>query len=158
MNLKKILLASVLALGIAEAANAQVALQYGQVGYSLTSTILSGSAVTYATTATPYNLTSLSVPPGHWSCQASVVTTAAGTTLTASTVAFNTTSATLPTAPANGYATSASSGTIPGGVTSATYNYDNLTGGAQTLYTVIQAAFTGAAPTGYGQMTCWQRG
>ena len=161
--LKKILLGAVFACGIGFAAipaDAQVTTctsSGGQVGQCFTNSVVSGSAITLTTTATPYNLTSLvNLPPGHWACQGGIITSAAGTTLTMVIAAINSTSATLTTAPAGGYAQTPSSGTIAGGTQTGIAMLD-LTA-PTTEYLVVQAAFTGTAPTAYGQLTCWQRG
>jgi hypothetical protein len=130
----------------------------GQVGQFITSTVLVGSAVTYTTTATPYTLTSVSLPAGHWACQGSVIDTAAGTTFPSAIAAFNTTAATLPTAPAGGYSQyTVSATTGVGGGETGVYMID-VTTAPTVVFLVIQAAFTGTAPTAYGQATCWVRG
>jgi hypothetical protein len=125
----------------------------GNIGEVVTSAILVGSAVTLTTTATPYNLTSVALTAGQWSCQANVIATAAGTTFPSLIVAFSTTSATLPTAPNLGYSQSSVSATTGvGGVESgvAQVQASALT----TVYAVVQGAFTGTAPTVYGAINC----
>jgi hypothetical protein len=130
-----------------------VAPQNGQLGEVQSINVPVGSAVTYTVTATSYNLGSLTLTPGQWSCQASVVTTAAGTTFVSAIVAFNTVSATLPTAPAGGYSQANLGGsTGVGGLQSGVYNVTVAT--VTTLYVVSQAAFTGTAPTFYGSANC----
>jgi hypothetical protein len=138
--------------------NNGVAAPAGYIGEDQSLSVVVGSAITYTTTATPYNLGSLTLSQGRWICQAHIINTAAGTTFTSSIVAFNTTSATLPTAPAGGYAQAAQSSTIIGGVTSGLYSYLNAGPGPVTMYVVSQAAFTGTAPTFYGGADCIRTG
>lgn len=131
-----------------------VAAPVGNVGELVTSTVLVGSAVTLTTTATPYNLTSVVLTQGQWRCQANVIATAAGTTFPSLIVAFDATTATLPTAPAGGYAQSiVSAGTGIGGVVSGAADFQ-ISANAATEFAVVQGAFTGTAPTVYGSVTC----
>jgi len=125
------------------------------IGDTYTTTVLLANAVTYTVTATPYNLASISLPFGKFVCYGQVIDTAAGTTFPSAIAAFNTVSATLPTAPAGGYTQYAVSAgaTVGGGVTGpAIVN----SVGPTVEYLVIQAAFTGAAPTAYGAINCVQ--
>jgi len=110
----------------------------GQVGEVQTLSVPVGSAVTYTTTATPYNLGSLTLTQGEWMCEASIIDTAAGTTFPSAIVAFNTVSAT----------------TGVGGGNSGLAVVQVAAGAPVTLYVVIQAAFTGTAPTAYGAANC----
>jgi hypothetical protein len=136
-------------------AQAGVSAPAGQVGELVTSTVLLGSAVTYTVTATPYNLTSVSLSPGQWQCSGNVINTAAGTTFVSSIAAFSSTSATLPTAPAGGYSQTAMGGsTNVGGLVTGVANIQVPAGAPVTYYLVMQAAFTGVAPTAYGSVNC----
>lgn len=125
----------------------------GEVGEIVQTTIASTAAVTLTTTATPYNLLSFALTPGQWECLASLINTGAGTTQTLFEAAFNTTSATLPTAPANGWAqTGATISTNATGLV--TGKFEVQISALTTYYLVMQSAFTGTAPTAYGQATC----
>ena len=125
------------------------------IGDTYTTTVLVGGAVTYTVTATPYNLASISLPFGKFACYGQVINTAAGTTFTSSIAAFNTTSATLPTAPAGGYSqTNMGAGTAVGGLVTGPAIVNSV--GPTVEYLVIQAAFTGTAPTAYGSINCVQ--
>lgn len=117
------------------------------------STVLVGSAVTFTNTNTVYDLTSVPLAPGRWSCSGNIVTTASGTTFPSVIAGMNTTSATLQTLPGGGAAQSPISvGTGVGGIRTGTYVFD-LTAGA-VLYLSAKAQFTGSAPTMYGDETC----
>lgn len=142
----------------AQIAGGGAALGGGQVGQVVQVNVPSGSAVTYTTTATSYNLATLSLPAGHWACQANVVDTAAGTTFPSAIIAFSTTSATLPTAPQLGYTQYAVSATTTVGGGSSGIALFDFNSAPNLVYAVIQAAFTGTAPTAYGSAQCWQRG
>lgn len=171
-DFRKILLGTAVALGLGIAAIPEIAeaqtistcnLNAGQIGQCFISSTLVGAAITLTTTATAYDLAGVglpsfvNLPPGHWACQASVIATAAGTTFPALVVAWNTTSVTLPTAPAGGYSQSIISATTGvGGVQSGIAMFDLTV--PTSLYIVVQGTFTGTAPTAYGQGTCWQRG
>lgn len=148
--LSKLLAATALALGLSAAEPA-----FANIGDTYTTTVLLGGAVTYTVTATPYNLASISLPLGKYECFGQVINTAAGTTFVSSIAAFNTTSATLPTAPAGGYAqTAMGASTNVGGLLAGPYI---VTSAAPTVaFLVIQAAFTGTAPTAYGAINCIQ--
>ena len=125
------------------------------IGEVVTLTVASGAPVTFTLTATPYNFGSVVLTQGRWLCQADLIVGAAGTTMTSLIVAFNSTPATLPTAPAGGYATMVTSATTTtlGGVNSGLTPI-LVTTATQTEYVVMQAGFTGTAPTGYGQANC----
>jgi hypothetical protein len=65
----------------------------------VSATLASGSAISL-TTATPANITSISLPPGDWDVSGNVIFDESSIGGTEFTAAINTTSATLPTAPA----------------------------------------------------------
>ena len=74
----------------------------GSVGQYVEAEVLIASAVTL-TTATPANVTSISLTAGDWDVSGNVCTdVAGGTVLTSVESAINTTSATLPTRPGKG--------------------------------------------------------
>jgi hypothetical protein len=135
-----------------------IAAPQGTFGEDVSASVLLGSAVTLATTATPYNLVAagISLPAGEWMCSASVTYTGAGTTTTLLTAAFNSTSATLPTNPAGGYSQVGGAAwlTAPGGVQVPPTIVQVPAGAPQVEYLVVQASFTGSAPTAYGQYHC----
>ena len=115
--------------------------------------VASADAVTLTTSTTSNTLTSIGLDAGAWTCAASAVSTGAGTTFPLLKIGFNTTDATLPTAPAGGYAQCAgSAGTGAVGCVSRAY-FLNLTAAA-TEYVVVNATFTGTAPTAYGEVAC----
>ena len=68
----------------------------GQVGELLSSLIPTGSKISL-TTATPANVTSLTLTPGDWDVWGNINLVAASATVTALTGGINTTSATVPT-------------------------------------------------------------
>lgn len=119
----------------------------------LDSTVASGSAVSL-TNATPANITSLSLQPGTWDISGSLLLNVDGSTVTSSIQGgFNTTSATLPTAPnAGGYAF------IPG-ITTAGVAPSLILGPQRmvltqttTVYLVVQAAFSVSTAGGFGYL------
>ena len=126
----------------------------GNVGEEMTSSIVVGSAVSL-TTATPANVTSLSLTAGDWDvCGATVLFNAGASTVTTSEIAgISTTSATLPTAPAGGY-------TVDQGISITGNTLPSLTLGCQreslasttTVYLVAQAAFTVSTNSAYGKL------
>ena len=123
----------------------------GDLGEYISSTVLAGNALS-VTTATPLNITSISLTPGDWDVRGSVVFVGAGSTvLTQVTAAIGQTSATLPTLPAaDGY--SQISGTLGTGTTQV------LSAGVTrvslaittTIYLLAQATFTTSTLTAYG--------
>jgi hypothetical protein len=135
-----------------------VAAPAGQFGEDISATVLVGAPVTLTTTATPYNLVTAGIvlSGGEWLCTASVTYTGAGTTTTLLTAAFNSTSATLPTNPAGGYSTVGGAAwlTAASGIQVPETIVQVAAGAVQTEYLVLQAAFTGTAPTAYGQYHC----
>ena len=125
----------------------------GYVGEYISSTVLSGSALSI-TTATPLNITSISLTAGDWDVWGNVVFVGASSTVTTQvTAAISTTTATLPTLPGGGgYAQiSGTLGTtttqvLPTGITRISI------ASTTTVYLVAQAAFTTSTMSGYGAL------
>ena len=122
----------------------------GNVGELIESSIASGSAVSM-TTATPANITSISLTAGDWDVWGNVwITLNGGTTTTQLIGAINTTSATLPTAPGAGAYTQLNTGTVgqpwgwPAGQRRISIS------GTTTVYLVGQASFSGSTLSMYG--------
>lgn len=156
-KLRAALAALMLAAASGGPALADTTLNGGQIGETITNTVLIASHVTYTTTATSYNLATVILPGGHWQCVGNVINEAAGTTFTSSIAAYGTTSATLPTAPAGGYSqVNMGASTGIGGLVTGPYNIDTDAG--TTIYLVINASFTGTAPHAYGSSVCTRRG
>ena len=122
----------------------------GNIGELIESSIASGSAVSM-TTATPANITSISLTAGDWDVWGNVwITLNGGTTTTQLIGAINTTSATLPTAPGAGAYTQLNTGTVgqpwgwPAGQRRISIS------GTTTVYLVGQASFSGSTLSMYG--------
>jgi hypothetical protein len=122
----------------------------GNIGELIESSIASGSAVSM-TTATPANITSISLTAGDWDVWGNVwITLNGGTTTTQLVGAINTTSATLPTAPGAGAYTQLNTGTVgqpwgwPAGQRRISIS------GTTTVYLVGQASFSGSTLSMYG--------
>ena len=122
----------------------------GNIGELIESSIASGSAVSM-TTASPANITSISLTAGDWDVWGNVwITLNGGTTTTQLIGAINTTSATLPTAPGAGAYTQLNTGTVgqpwgwPAGQRRISIS------GTTTVYLVGQASFSGSTLSMYG--------
>lgn len=127
----------------------------GNVGEVVSSLVASGSAVSL-TTATPANITSISLTAGDWDVQANVNVLGASTTTAAAAlqqVGISTTSATLPTdgsqvivavpvATTTSFNTGASIPRVRINVSITT-----------TVYLVAEATFTAGTVTAYGGIT-----
>lgn len=122
----------------------------GNIGEFISSTVLVGSQVAL-TTATQTNITTISLTAGDWDVFGNIVyNAAAGTVATQFVSGINTTSATLPTAPAGGYNTMAASFTAAS-VAAFTLSTSRLSlSGTTTVYLVGFAAFSVSTMGGYG--------
>lgn len=138
---------STLILGVATNSNASA----GYIGEYISSNVAVGSAVPI-TTATPLNITSISLTPGDWDVRGNIVFVGASSTVTTQVIAaINTVSATLPTLPAAGgyQEISGTLGTTTTQVLSAGITRVSLSV-TTTIYLVAQATFTTSSMTGYG--------
>lgn len=127
----------------------QSALFLGQPGETV-----SGSLTPVAmTTATPANVNTISLPPGEWTCSASIqLIPAGGATVTVFQGAWNTTSATMPTMPTG--SAFLQTGSWTGGEVRTTGSWTiDLTAqtGNSNVYLVGAASFSG----GTLQMNAW---
>lgn len=123
----------------------------GSVGQYVESLVPVGSAVSL-TTATPANVTSISLTAGDWDVSASVNFVFTTTTTTVSSSGVSSTSGALPTdgtEVANGYRLDASSGTTGNGLPRKRFSLNATT----TVYLVASATFTGGTATAYGAIT-----
>jgi hypothetical protein len=144
-------------------ASGAAAANAGSVGQIIRSTIPVGSAVTL-TTATPANVTSMSVTAGDWDVFASVdFNPAATTSITQLIESISLTSATLATQPGG-----AGLGPDPNDTWSQVAAANNglinmysqttlLISATTTVYLVAQATFTVAGMTAYGTLTARRR-
>lgn len=126
----------------------------GHVGEFLSSIVLVGSAVAL-TTATPANVTSLSLTAGDWEVAGEIWFNPAGTTIpTQQIAAINTASATLPTAPAIGVARAQQSGTAATGVGSILVvgSCRISLAATTTVYLVAQSTFTVSTMGAFGKL------
>jgi hypothetical protein len=131
----------------------------GNVGEIISSTVLAGSAVALTTSVTA-NITSISLTAGDWDVWGNIAFVGAGgASSTIYQAAINTTSATLPTAPASGaYGVL----TLPSGASNAT---QIMQAGQQrlslasttTVYLVASTVFAGGTCTGYGYIGARRR-
>lgn len=124
----------------------------GSVGEYVESSIASGSAVSLTTTVAA-NVTSISLTAGDWDVQADMHLTAGATTVTAYTIAaINTTSATLPTAPAGGRVNWGDANAVTGNVLpSLTTGITRLSlSGTTTVYFVGYGQFTVSTLAAWG--------
>lgn len=120
----------------------------GKVGEFPSSSVAVGSAVSL-TTATPANITSISLTAGDWDVEANGNINYTLATVSGASGGISTTSATLPTD-----GSEANSGVQLTGVTTK----DTITlprkrvnvSGTTTVYLVIQSTFTGTSASGYG--------
>jgi hypothetical protein len=126
--------------------------QAGSVGEYISSTVLTGSAVSL-TTATSANITSISLTAGDWDVSGAIsFNMAASTSVQQYQVAVSTTSATLPTTPpwarqnlnVNPYAPGAISAHIAAGIVRMSLS------GTTTVYLVAQSSFTVSTMSAYG--------
>lgn len=122
----------------------------GSIGEYKSSTVLAGSAVSL-TTNTQANITSLSLTAGDWDVWGNVIFSAGGSTVTTQAICgINTTSATLPTAPAGGaygFWVGTVTGQAPGVVAGQTRISIAST---TTVYLIGYAVFTTSTLAGYG--------
>lgn len=131
----------------------------GSVGELISSVILSGSAVSL-TTATPANVTSISLTAGDWDVWAELWLSAnAATLVTNISTGISQTSATLPTTPADGTSrsddpTSYGAGLVPTlPVASCRISLASTT----TVYFVVNATFTVNTLAAYGKIQARRR-
>lgn len=125
--------------------------QGGSVGEYISSTVLSGAAVSLVN-ATPKDITSIALSAGDWNVWGSVaITFGVGATGTVSAGWVSSTSASFPTPPDNGAVaqfpmtgTSAATQLFPAGV--ARFSLSAPT----TVYLSCQVAFTGGTSSAYG--------
>lgn len=122
----------------------------GDVGEYVSSEILAGSAVAL-TTATPTNITSISLTAGDWEVHGTVALANVGTTITLVQGAINTTSAALGTPP-NAGARLVWNGSVTAGTFSQSVGERRLSlSSTTTVYLVTAATFTGGTScSGYG--------
>lgn len=124
----------------------------GKVGEIIQSTVLVGAPVGLST-ATPADVTSISLTAGDWDVWGSVwFTPAATTSVTIFQGAVNTTSATLPTAPAGGaYFKKMQAALVPNAVFGSPVGTTRISvASTTTVYLVTQATFTADALSAYG--------
>lgn len=128
----------------------------GVVGELISSTIASGSAVNVTPSATPVNVTSISLTAGDWDVWGSVLFTPAATTnVTQLTASVSTVSATLNTAGDRlGTLNYGASGVVTGGLfTGPTGVKTRISlSGTTTVYLVGQASFTVSTIAGWGTL------
>lgn len=122
----------------------------GDVGEYVSSEILVGSVVAL-TTATPTNITSISLTAGDWDVMGTVALSNVGTTITLVQGAINTTSAALGTVP-NAGARMVWNGSVTAGTFAQSVGERRLSLSATTtVYLVTAATFTGGTScSGYG--------
>lgn len=124
------------------------------VGSSISSAVASGSAVAL-TTATPANITSITLTPGTWDITGAVgFLPAASTSITARSGGASTTSATL-SATVGAKFVLASAAVVPGAVgqeLSVPTHRVTVTANT-TLYLVASATFTASTLGGYGVLS-----
>ena len=133
----------------------------GQIGEVETCAVLVGAPVTLATTATGYNLCSISLTAGRWMCIGQVlVNTPAGTTMPQIIGAWNTVTATIPTAGlSNGLMQgvgSISAAATGGGAEPIAIVLVSTT--PSTEYLNMSSSFTGTAPNAFGNGVCVRLG
>lgn len=126
----------------------------GHLGEFQSSVVLVGSAIAL-TTATPANVTSLSLTAGDWDVDGEVWYSQGGTTVaTQSNAAIHTTSATLPTVPAVGTALNRHSGTEATGIGAIlSVGLVRISiADTTTVYLVAQSTFTISINAAYGKL------
>lgn len=125
----------------------------GIVGEYVTASIISGSAVSL-TTATPANVTSISLTAGDWDVNG--VVNFLGSTISTTAVAggLSSTTATLPTLPSTGRTDVSLFGTALANSAAATQTGSARfsLAGTTTVYLVGQCTFTGGTCTAYGMI------
>lgn len=124
----------------------------GNIGEIIESTVLVGSAVSL-TTATPADVTSISLTAGDWDVWGNIwYTPGATTSITIHQGAVNTTSATLPTAPGAGANYKVvEAATVPNAIFGEFVGQRRLSlSGTTTVYLVTQATFTVSTLAAYG--------
>jgi hypothetical protein len=124
----------------------------GSIGEFITATVAAGSAVAL-TTATPANVTSVSLTAGDWDVWGTVAYTPAATTsITTMQGGINTTTAALPAATTGAYFANFMAAFVPGAI-NPSYSTGTLRlslASTTTVYLVAQAAFTVAAMGAFG--------
>lgn len=125
----------------------------GNIGEAVSSSVASGAAVTIAASSSTVNVTSILVPAGDWEIHGNVCYSNAGTTPTLAAGAISSSSATLPTAGAEGYFQMAA--TFAAGLTLSfpTGNLRVSVSAPTTFYLVALQTYTGTAPKAYGAIT-----
>lgn len=138
------------ALGIATNSNAHA----GYPGQVVASSIALGAAVSL-TTATPANVTSIALTAGDWDVYGSIYfAPAAGTIIAGESGGISQTSATLPTAPAGGYAEVRGITLAAGTEVSLTLGYTRISLAAPaTVYLVAEASFSVSTCGAYGAIS-----
>jgi hypothetical protein len=129
----------------------------GYVGESTESTVLVGSAVSLTST-TAANVTSIALSAGDWDvCGTVLFNNNAATTTTVQAAAVSNTSATLPTAPAGGWAETGGS-TLTGPSNSLTVGCHRVSiANATTYYLVVRATFATNTKAAYGHIVARRR-
>lgn len=130
----------------------------GNVGEVISSTVLSGAAVSLALSGTVYNITSILLSAGNWNITAGTGILTGASVITTALSSTNTTSGVMATPPNSGsYAQAtgngASGSNIYMSLGARQYNVSSPT----TVYLVAQVAYSGAAPGGYGYIQAERR-
>lgn len=124
----------------------------GSVGEFISSQVLVGSAISL-TTATPANVTSISLTAGDWDVSGSVCFHPASTTASTVNIAtMNTTSATLPTAPNSGgeFALTSSIASNVGDYCLPTGSMRQNVSGSTTVWLIAESVFNTSTNAAYG--------
>lgn len=118
---------------------------------TVSSEVALGSAFTLSASATTYNLTSISVPPGTWDIEFLACPISGGSTVTSAfNASISTTSATVPTAPANG-ASGLWRGNVTGDLVPWVRSFTRLSfTSTTTVYAVVRSTFTTSTQQCYG--------
>lgn len=128
----------------------------GCVGEVISASVAQGSAVAL-TTATPANITNVSLTAGDWDCRGAIQRVFTGTTsYTLLQGGISGTSATLPTGPM-GLDVKANAATVPGqaiGPTSTMSLVRNLLAATTSVFLVVQDTFTASTDSAYGGIVC----
>lgn len=137
--------------------NTNTAPPSGFIGEQIRSFIDSSSAVSISMPNTPQDITSISLTAGIWDISCVAVLNLNGATVTNSIVSINTTSATLGDEGDNYVFMFIGAAGVSDGCGSIA-NWRLLVSGTQTVYMVMQAAFTVANPKGYGRLSATRVG
>lgn len=124
----------------------------GNIGETVSASLASGSAITL-TSATPANVTSISLTAGNWACDGNEAQTTGGSSAGFVQAALSTTSATLPTLPAAANEISAAF-SVAVNMSLPTGTLHISSGGATTVFLVAQQTFTGTSGKAWGILTC----